>query len=79
MRQTLLTAGGIAALALCASALAAPTFKFSDADAEVIVGEVQKPDVTVIVSRENLNKSYDFTLEESFIDRIVKAVERAPF
>ena len=45
-----------------------------------IVGEVQKPEITITISRENLNKAFDLTkLQESFLDRIVKSVEREPF
>jgi len=44
-----------------------------------VVGEVQKPEVTVIISRENLNKSYDLRLEESFLQKIVDSVKQAPF
>ena len=36
----------------------------------VIEGEVLKPDVTVVISRENLNKSYNLELKESFLDKI---------
>ena len=45
----------------------------------VIVGEVQKPEVTVCISRENLNKSYQLILKESFLDKIIEAVNRPPF
>ena len=45
----------------------------------VIVGEVQKPEVTVVISRENLNKSYQLELKESFLSKIVESVEKAPF
>ena len=51
---------------------------FSD-DEFVIVGEVLKPEITVVISRENLNKAYDLKLEESFLERIIRSVEREPF
>ena len=44
-----------------------------------VVGEVQKPEVTVVISRENLNKSYDLKLEESFLKKIIESVEMPPF
>jgi hypothetical protein len=44
-----------------------------------IVGEVQKPEVTVVISRENLNKSYDLRLEESFLQKILDSVKKPPF
>ncbi len=71
----------LAAIALLAG-LAAPTaaragrFVFEE---EVIVGEVQKPEVTLTISRENLNKAYDFELKESFLPKIIEALEKPPF
>ena len=45
----------------------------------VIEGEIQKPEVTIVISRENLNKSYELKLEESFLRKILDALRRAPF
>jgi hypothetical protein len=45
----------------------------------VVVGEVLKPEITVVISRENLNKAYELQLDESFLDKIVESVKRAPF
>jgi hypothetical protein len=45
----------------------------------VVVGEVLKPEITVVISRENLNKAYELELDESFLDKIVESVKRAPF
>jgi hypothetical protein len=46
----------------------------------VIEGEVQKPEVTVVITRENLNKSMQLAkLERSFLDLIIKSVDKAPF
>jgi hypothetical protein len=71
---------GVLALGLLGASVArAGAFKFSDTEAEAIIGEIQKPDVTVVISRENLNKAYDMQLSESFIERIVRAVETDPF
>ena len=53
-------------------------YSFED-DETVIVGEVQKPEITVTISRENLNKSYQLQLKESFLSKIVESVDRAPF
>ena len=54
-------------------------YSFDDDDDFVIVGEVQKPEVTVVISRENLNKSYQLELKESFLPKIIEAVKKAPF
>ena len=53
--------------------------RFTVDEVDEITGKVQKPDVTVVITRENLNKSYELKLEESFIDRIIESVEHAPF
>jgi hypothetical protein len=46
----------------------------------VIEGEVQKPEITVVISRENLNKSMDLAkLEKSFIGLVIDATTRSPF
>jgi len=45
----------------------------------VIEGEVQKPEFAVYISRENLNKAYDLELKESFLPKIVLALDEAPF
>ncbi len=44
-----------------------------------VIGEVQKPEVTVVIARENLNKSYDLQLEESFLKKIIESVDKPPF
>ena len=45
----------------------------------VIEGEVQKPEITVVISRENLNKAYIIELKESFLHKILESVRKAPF
>ncbi len=45
----------------------------------VIEGEVQKPEVAVYITRQNLNKAYDLNLKESFIPKIIDALEQTPF
>jgi len=66
-------------LALSASSVAqAEELAFEDG-AAVITGEVLKPEVTVVISRENLNKNYELDLKESFLDKIIQSVEQPPF
>jgi hypothetical protein len=57
----------------------AAQFKFSDDEVEDIIGNVQKPEVTVLITRENLNKSYELDLDESFLKKIIDSVESDPF
>ena len=44
-----------------------------------ITGEVQKPEITIFITRQNLDTNYEFTLRESFIPRIIESVETRPF
>jgi hypothetical protein len=60
------------------SMVVAEELAFEDGGA-VITGEVLKPEITVVMSRENLNKSYDLTLKESFLQKIIDSVEQPPF
>lgn len=48
-------------------------------DEFVVTGEYLKPEITVVMSRENLNKAYELKLDESFLEKIVESVERPPF
>ncbi len=64
---------------LLAGALLVPAASGAADDDFVIVGEILKPEITVVISRENLNKAYELKLEESFLDKIVQSVEGPPF
>jgi hypothetical protein len=50
-----------------------------DEDDFVIEGEIQKPEVTVVISRQNLNNQFILELKESFLKKIVDSVEEEPF
>lgn len=50
-----------------------------DIDTQTIIGEVRKPEVTVLITKQNLNTPYDLVLKESFIPKIVSAAEEKPF
>lgn len=59
------------------TAEAAPRIIFEEA---VIEGEIQKPEIAVFISRQNLNKAYELTpLKESFLPKIIEAVKKPPF
>ena len=45
----------------------------------VVEGEVQKPEVTVVITRQDLNKNQVFELKKSFLEKIIESVERPPF
>ncbi len=48
-------------------------------DEFVVEGEVQKPEVAVFITRQNLNKAYELDLKESFLPKIILSVEHEPF
>ena len=67
-----------AGIATADSAWAAPkrlVFK----EATVVEGQVQKPEVAVFISRQNLNKGYELELKESFLPKILETVQHEPF
>lgn len=66
------------ALILLPTAVAGEELRFEDG-AAIITGEVLKPEVAVVMSRENLNKAYNLELKESFLQKIIDSVEQAPF
>ncbi|MEZ4235967.1 MAG: hypothetical protein R3F59_07345 [Myxococcota bacterium] len=77
-------AGGLALLAFAAAVIAAPERGDAAPGSQefeefVVVGEVLKPEITVVISRENLNKAYELKLDESFLDKIVESVSHPPF
>lgn len=65
--------GGLAASGI---GLAAPLTATEDF---VVKGEVLKPEITLVISRENLNKPFDLKLDENFLDRIIQSVREPPF
>ena len=70
----------LALVATLATAQDSSDFDFDDSDGgTVITGQEHLPDFTVVIDRENLTKAYDLKLEESFLPKIVLAIEKAPF
>lgn len=45
----------------------------------VIEGKVQKPEITIFITRQNLETDYSLVLKESFIPKIIESVEKKPF
>jgi hypothetical protein len=46
---------------------------------EKIEGKIQKPEITIFITRQNLNSNYNLVLDESFVPKILETVERKPF
>jgi len=45
----------------------------------VIEGEVQKPEITIFITRQNLGTEYVLELKESFIPKLITTVGKMPF
>ncbi len=45
----------------------------------VIEGKVQKPEITIFITRQNLETDFSLVLKESFIPKIIESVEKKPF
>lgn len=69
----------VAPLALAQPAPAPAPAPLTDTRETVIKGEYLKPEITVIISRENLNKVYELVLDENFLDKITESVRHEPF
>lgn len=71
----------VAVVALLVALVSSPAFaaKLVFKDDTVIEGEVQKPEVAVFITRQNLNKAYELELKESFLPKIIESVESDPF
>jgi hypothetical protein len=71
-----MAAAVVLALLLPAVAQARPVYRFAD---EIIKGEVHKPEVMMVITRQNLKGTYTLELRESFLPKIVESVETEPF
>lgn len=69
----------IVALVLAATSTAWAQARRMIFEETVIEGKVQKPEITIFITRQNLNTNYNLELRESFIPKIVKSVEEKPF
>ncbi|MFH1466196.1 MAG: hypothetical protein ABIO70_17555 [Pseudomonadota bacterium] len=48
-------------------------------DPETLIGQVHKPQVMMVITRQNLNEAFAVELRESFLPRIAEATEKGPF
>jgi len=79
----------IALAAIALAAITAPLSPNTDAQAkrlvfeedeeDVIRGEVQKPSISLLVTRQNLSQDYTLELRQSFVPEIIKSIEKRPF
>jgi hypothetical protein len=61
---------------LPSTALAQQAFTFKDS---AVVGKIQKPEIQILITKQNLTPKYDLSLRESFLPKIVESVDMKPF
>lgn len=44
-----------------------------------VVGKIQKPEIQILITKQNLTPKYDLELRESFLPKIVESVDQKPF
>lgn len=72
----------IALLTVAAAFAAAPALaqsrglRFEESE---IVGKIQKPEIQILITKQNLTPKYELQLEESFLPKVVESVKRKPF
>jgi hypothetical protein len=44
-----------------------------------VVGKIQKPEIAILITKQNLTPKYELTLRESFLPKIVESVNSKPF
>jgi hypothetical protein len=50
-----------------------------DDDVFRVEGELQKPDVFMIINRDNANKAYELELRETFVPKILESMRKSFF
>ena len=78
-RSVLLVAVTVAVLGMALPALSQQRKKIVIEEAEQVEGTVQKPQVTYIVTRQDIEDEEQLKLSKSFIPKIVESVEKEPF
>lgn len=44
-----------------------------------VVGKIQKPEIQIYITKQNLTPKYQLELKESFLPKVVGSVEEKPF
>jgi hypothetical protein len=47
--------------------------------AEKLVVKIQKPEIAIVLTKQNLTPRYDLELKESFLPKVIESVEKKPF
>ena len=44
----------------------------------VVQGEIQRPDLTILMAKDDVTESYELQLTDSFLPKILESLERYP-
>lgn len=69
----------VVALAFWSSPAAAQQGKGLRFGETEIVGKIQKPEIQILITKQNLTPKYELQLNESFLPKVVESVEHKPF
>lgn len=70
----------IAALALLLSATPEASAEGGLRFGEIVVqGKIQKPEIQILITKQNLAPRYELDLKESFLPKVAAAVKSKPF
>jgi hypothetical protein len=66
----------LVALLLAGSAAAQTPLRF---EAQKVTAKIQKPEIQIYITKQNLTPRYALDLKESFLPKVVESVEARPF
>jgi hypothetical protein len=44
-----------------------------------LVGKIQKPEIQILITKQNLTPKYELDLRESFLPKVIESVSHKPF
>lgn len=48
-------------------------------EAQKVVAKIQKPEIQIYITKQNLTPKYTLDLKESFLPKVIQSVESKPF
>ncbi len=76
VRPVLVLAGLVLAGLVLPGRAGAEELRFKE---QTIVGKIQKPEIEIYITKQNLTPKYVLDLRESFLPAIVQSVKKKPF
>lgn len=66
-------------LALVLAPTAARAERAITFEEQTVIGKIQKPEIQILITKQNLTPKYALELKESFLPKIVQSVDLKPF